>query len=45
MTPNIHIIVELVGGATIAKEIVIKALENGKDVVTANKMLLAPPWL
>ncbi|MCF6148339.1 MAG: homoserine dehydrogenase [Candidatus Kuenenia sp.] len=39
--PNIHIIIELVGGVTIAKDFVIKALENGKDVVTANKMLLA----
>ncbi|MGC9326412.1 MAG: homoserine dehydrogenase, partial [Candidatus Hinthialibacter sp.] len=39
--PAIDGIVELVGGVTIAKEFVIGALENGKDVVTANKALLA----
>ena len=39
--PEIDIIVELVGGVTIAKEFVLKALEAGKSVVTANKALLA----
>lgn len=39
--PNIHIIVELVGGTGIAKDIVLQAIENGKHVVTANKALLA----
>lgn len=39
--PEIDVIIELVGGYTIAKEFVIGALENGKDVVTANKALLA----
>ena len=39
--PDIHVIVELVGGIHPAKEIIMDALENGKDVVTANKMLLA----
>ena len=39
--PDIHIIVELVGGTTIAKEIILKAIKNGKHVVTANKALLA----
>src|SRR4030065_1199026 len=39
--PDIHIIVELIGGTTIAKDIVLKAIKNGKHVVTANKALLA----
>lgn len=39
--PDIQIIVELIGGLHPAKEIITLALENGKDVVTANKMLLA----
>lgn len=39
--PHIDIIIELIGGTTIAKELVLKAIENGKHVVTANKALLA----
>ncbi|MCK5542044.1 MAG: homoserine dehydrogenase [Desulfobacterales bacterium] len=39
--PEINIIVELIGGQTIAKEFIIKALKNGKHVVTANKALLS----
>ncbi len=39
--PNIDIVVELIGGYTVAKELVLKAIENGKHVVTANKALLA----
>jgi homoserine dehydrogenase len=39
--PQIDIIVELIGGETIAREFTLKALENGKHVVTANKALLA----
>ncbi len=39
--PEIDIVVELVGGTTIAKEFILKALRNGKHVVTANKALLA----
>ncbi|MEC5400179.1 homoserine dehydrogenase [Uliginosibacterium sp. H1] len=39
--PNIDIVVELIGGYTIAKELVLAAIENGKHVVTANKALLA----
>ncbi len=39
--PDIQVIVELIGGVNIAKEIITTALEKGKDVVTANKMLLA----
>jgi homoserine dehydrogenase len=39
--PEISIIIELIGGYTIAKEFILKAIENGKHVVTANKALLA----
>ncbi len=39
--PDIDIVVELIGGTTIAKEIVLTAIENGKHVVTANKKLIA----
>ncbi len=39
--PDIQIIVELIGGTTIAKELILKAIEHGKHVVTANKALLA----
>jgi len=38
--PEIQIVVELIGGVHPAKELVLKALENGKPVVTANKALL-----
>lgn len=39
--PEINIIVELIGGTTIAKDLVLAAIEAGKDVVTANKALIA----
>ena len=39
--PNIDIVVELIGGSTVALELVLKAIANGKHVVTANKALLA----
>jgi homoserine dehydrogenase len=39
--PSIDIIIELVGGKGYARDVVIKALQNGKSVVTANKALLA----
>jgi homoserine dehydrogenase len=38
---NADIVVETVGGTTIAKTFILKALEAGKNVVTANKALLA----
>ena len=38
---SIEIGIELIGGTTIAKEVLIKMLQAGKDVVTANKALLA----
>ena len=39
--PEIDIVVELIGGYTVAKDLVMAAIENGKHVVTANKALLA----
>jgi len=39
--PEIDIVVELIGGYGIAKELVLQAIANGKHVVTANKALLA----
>ncbi|SLM29826.1 Homoserine dehydrogenase [Desulfamplus magnetovallimortis] len=39
--PDINIIVELIGGTKVAKDFTLKALENGKHVVTANKALIA----
>jgi homoserine dehydrogenase len=39
--PEVDIVVELIGGYTVAKDLVMKAIENGKHVVTANKALLA----
>ena len=39
--PDVDVVVELIGGYTVAKELVLKAIENGKHVVTANKALLA----
>ncbi len=39
--PEIDIIVEVMGGVTLAKDYIIQALQNGKYVVTANKDLLA----
>jgi homoserine dehydrogenase len=39
--PDIEIVVELIGGCDTAKELVLRAINNGKHVVTANKALLA----
>jgi len=39
--PNIQVIIELVGGTGIAREIVLTALKLGKPVVTANKALIS----
>src|SRR5437879_12164118 len=38
---QIDIVVELIGGYSIARELVLEAIRNGKHVVTANKALLA----
>ncbi|MDD2390525.1 MAG: homoserine dehydrogenase [Desulfobacterales bacterium] len=39
--PEIDIIIELIGGLGLARDLILKAIENGKHVVTANKALLA----
>jgi homoserine dehydrogenase len=39
--PDVDIVAEMIGGCGVAKELVLKAIENGKHVVTANKALLA----
>jgi homoserine dehydrogenase len=39
--PAINIVIELIGGTGVAKELILKAIANGKHVVTANKALLA----
>jgi homoserine dehydrogenase len=39
--PEIEIVLELIGGAGPVKDMVLKAIENGKHVVTANKSLIA----
>jgi homoserine dehydrogenase len=39
--PEIDIVVELIGGTTLSKELILRAIANGKHVVTANKALLA----
>src|SRR5262245_26971309 len=38
---DVDIVIELIGGYTIAKELVLEAIRHGKHVVTANKALLA----
>ncbi len=39
--PQVDIVVELIGGDSPARELVMQAIENGKHVVTANKALIA----
>jgi homoserine dehydrogenase len=38
---DVEIVVEVIGGTAVAKELVLEAIRNGKHVVTANKALLA----
>ena len=38
---NIDIIIEMIGGEGVAKELILTAIDNGKQVITANKALLA----
>jgi homoserine dehydrogenase len=40
-SPDVDVVVELMGGTTLAKEVVLAALTAGKPVVTANKALLS----
>lgn len=42
--PEIDIVIELIGGYEPAKSFILKAMSNGKHVVTANKALLAKHW-
>jgi homoserine dehydrogenase len=39
--PDVHIVSELIGGTTLAREIILSALRLGKPVITANKALLS----
>jgi homoserine dehydrogenase len=39
--PEVDIVVELIGGYGVARDLVLQAIDNGKHVVTANKALLA----
>lgn len=39
--PDVDVVVELIGGTSIARDLVLKAIDNGKHVVTANKALIA----
>ena len=39
--PEIDVVVELIGGTDVAKQLVLRAIDNGKHVVTANKALIA----
>jgi homoserine dehydrogenase len=39
--PEIDIVIEMIGGVTFAKDLILKAIDNGKHVVTANKALIA----
>lgn len=39
--PNVDLVIELIGGTTVAHDAVCEALRNGKAVVTANKALMA----
>jgi homoserine dehydrogenase len=39
--PDIQIVVQLIGGTTVSRELMLKAIRNKKNIVTANKALLA----
>jgi homoserine dehydrogenase len=39
--PEVHVVIELVGGTTLAKTMILTALQLGKPVITANKALLS----
>jgi homoserine dehydrogenase len=45
--PGVGVVVECIGGVRLARELVLRAIARGKDVVTANKELIAidGPWL
>ena len=39
--PEVDILVELIGGTTVARDLILQAIRNGKHIVTANKALIA----
>lgn len=39
--PDVDILVELIGGTTVAKDLILRAIANGKHIITANKALIA----
>jgi homoserine dehydrogenase len=39
--PNIHIVIEVMGGIEPARDLILTAIKNGKSIITANKALLA----
>ncbi len=39
--PDVQIVVELIGGVELARELILRAIANGRHVVTANKALIA----
>lgn len=39
--PDIQVVIELIGGETLSKELVLRSIDKGKHVVTANKALIA----
>jgi homoserine dehydrogenase len=45
--PGVRVVVECIGGLGLARELILRAIARGKDVVTANKDLIATegPWL
>ena len=45
--PTVRVVVECIGGLGLARELILRAIARGKDVVTANKDLIATegPWL
>ncbi len=45
--PGVRVVVECIGGVGLARELILRAIARGKDVVTANKDLIATegPWL
>ncbi|KES11521.1 Homoserine dehydrogenase [Snodgrassella alvi SCGC AB-598-O02] len=41
---DVDVVVELIGGTTIAKDAIIQAIKNGKHIVTANKKTISRIW-
>ncbi|MBN1962510.1 MAG: homoserine dehydrogenase [Deltaproteobacteria bacterium] len=42
--PNVQVVIELIGGIEPARSLMLKAMDNNKHIVTANKALLAIHW-